>query len=107
MRLTSPGSSPLRRRQLGYDLDLNGYDTDHISFEGDIIYRNPYLGLRLSDDEIAVASLLSGMAKWCRQEGPPPYPLAEGSQDHLVSLAIDASLASGGAVTTTREEWAL
>ncbi len=97
-------SSPLIRRQLGYDLDLDGYDTDHISFDGQIIYRNPFPGLRLADDEIAVASLLSGMAKWCRRDGPPPYPLAEGSQDHLVSLAIDASLASGGAVTTTTEK---
>jgi predicted dehydrogenase len=100
-------TSPLVRRQMGYDLDLDGYDTDHISFDGDIVYRNPYRGLRLADDEIATASLLSGMAKWCRRDGPPPYPLAEGSQDHLVSLAIDASLASGGAVTTTTEKWAL
>jgi predicted dehydrogenase len=100
-------SSPLVRRQLGYDLDLDGYDTDHISFNGDIVFRNPFAGLRLSDDEIAVASLLSAMAKWCRREGPPPYPLAEGSQDHLVSLAIDASLASGTAVTTTTEKWAV
>jgi predicted dehydrogenase len=100
-------SSPLIRRQLGYDLDLDGYDTDHISFDGDIVFRNPFAGLRLSDDEIAVASLLSAMAKWCRREGPPPYPLAEGSQDHLVSLAIDASLASGAAVTTTTEKWAV
>ena len=100
-------SSTLIRRQLGYDLDLDGYDTDHISFDGEIVYRNPYPGLRLADDEIAVASLLSGMAKWCRDEGPPPYPLAEGSQDHLVSLAIDASLASGAPVRTTVEKWAL
>jgi predicted dehydrogenase len=100
-------SSPLIRRQLGYDLDLAGYDTDHISFDGDIVFRNPFPGLRLSDDEIAVASLLSRMTKWCRREGPPPYPLAEGSQDHLISLAIDASLASGTAVTTTTEKWAV
>ena len=99
-------SSPLIRRQLGYDLDLDGYDTDHISFNGDIVYRNPYTGGRLADDELAVASLLSAMARWCRQEGPPPYPLAEGCQDHLISLAIDASLKSGGAVTTTTEGWA-
>ena len=100
-------SSPLVRRQLGYDLDLDGYDTDHISYDGEIVYRNRYVGLRLADDEVAVASLLSGMAEWCRGEGPPPYPLAEGSQDHLVSLAIDASLASGGPVRTTPEKWAL
>ncbi len=99
--------SPLVRRQTGYDLDLDGYDTDHISFGGEVVYRNPYPGLRLADDEIAVASLLSGMAKWCHQDGPSPYPLAEGSQDHLVSLAIDASLAIGSPVTTSTEKWAL
>jgi predicted dehydrogenase len=100
-------SSPLIRRQLGYDLDLDGYDTGHISYDGEVVYRNPYVGLRLADDEIAVASLLSGMAKWCHDEGPPPYPLSEGSQDQLVSLAIDASLATGGPVRTTAEKWAL
>jgi predicted dehydrogenase len=98
--------SALTRRQTGYDMDLSGYDTDHISFNGEVVYRNPAPGLRLADDEIAVATLLSGTAKWCRQEGPPPYPLADGCQDHLVSLAIDASLASGGPVTTTTEKWA-
>jgi predicted dehydrogenase len=99
--------SPLVRRQTGYDLDLDGYDTDHISYEGEVVYRNPYAGLRLADDEIAVATLLSAMAEWCREEGPAPYPLAEGSQDNLISLAIDAGLAGGGPVTTGAEKWAL
>ena len=35
--------SSLTRSQLGYDLNLDGYDTEHISFEGDVLYRNPYL----------------------------------------------------------------
>ena len=33
----------LTRSQLGYDLNLDGYDTEHISFEGDVLYRHPYL----------------------------------------------------------------
>jgi predicted dehydrogenase len=98
--------SSLVRRQTGYDLNLDGYDTDHISFNGQVVYRNPFQGLRLADDEIAVSSLLVAVAAWCRDEGPPPYPLAEGSQDHLVSLAIGTSLQTDAPVTTTTEKWA-
>jgi hypothetical protein len=98
--------SNLVRRQTGYDLNLDGYDTDHISFDGQVVYRNPFQGLRLADDEIAVSSVLTGMAAWCHDEGPPPYPLAHGCQDHLVSLAINASLQAKGPVTTTAENWA-
>ena len=109
VRLTGPHTlvrSPLIRRQTGYDLDLDGFDTDHISIGDTILYRNPFPGLRLSDEEIAIGTMLARMAAWCRQEGPPPYPLAEGSQDHLVSLAIDESAASGTPVTTSVEAWA-
>jgi len=31
-----------------------------------------------------------------RQAGPPPYPLAEACQDHLISVAIGESVRSGG-----------
>jgi len=109
VRLSDPRTitrSNLVRRQTGYDLDLEGYDTDHISFDGQVLYRNPFTGLRLADDEIAISSLLVSMVAWRRDDGPPPYPLAQGSQDHLVSLAIDSSLASGAPVTTATENWA-
>ena len=50
----------MTRSQLGYDLNLDGYnDTEHISFDGDVVYRNPYLGIRLMDEEIALATLLT------------------------------------------------
>jgi predicted dehydrogenase len=98
--------SALVRRQSGYDLDLDGYDTEHISIDGDVVYRNPFVGLRLADEEIAIATQLVQMAAWCRDEGPPPYPLAEACQDHLVGLAIEESVARGEPVTTTKEPWA-
>ncbi len=109
VRLTAPRTiirSPLVRRQTGYDLDLDAYDTDHISLGDEILYRNPFPGLRLNDEEIAIATLLLAMAAWLRGEGEPPYPLADGCQDHLLALAIEASLASGGPVATSVEAWA-
>ena len=52
------GCSPLVRRQTGYDLDLDGFDTDHVTLGDDVLWRNPFPGLRLNDDEIAMSDLL-------------------------------------------------
>lgn len=109
VRLVGPRTivrSPLVRRQTGYDLDLDGYDTDHISLGGQVLYRNPYPGLRWNDEEIAIASLLQAMAAWVRGDGPAPYPLADGAQDHRIALAIEEAADSGATVVTTPEAWA-
>ena len=98
--------SSLVRSQLGYDLNLDGYDTEHISFDGRVVFRNPFLGHRLMDEEIALATLLLATASWARGEGPAPYPLAQGCQDHLISLAIDKASATGTPVTVGVEDWA-
>jgi predicted dehydrogenase len=97
--------TPLVRRQSGHDLDLNGFDTETIALGAQVLYRNPYPGLRFNDDEIATATLLDAMAAWVRGAGPPPYPLAEGAQDHLLALAIEAAADTGQAITTTTEGW--
>ena len=97
--------SEIVRSQLGHDLNLDGYDTEHVSFEGEVIYRNPFVGLRLMDEEIAIATLLSTTAAWVRGEGPEPYPLAEASQDHLIGLAIGQSAQLGTQVVTEIEPW--
>ena len=109
VRLVGPRTivrSPLVRRQTGYDLDLDGYDTDHISLGGQVLYRNPYPGLRWNDEEIAIASLLQAIAAWVRGDGPAPYPLADGAQDHRIALAIEEAADSGATVVTTPEAWA-
>ena len=71
-----------------------------------MVWRNPFLGLRLMDEEIAIAQMLVATAAWARDEGPAPYPLAEACQDHLIGLAIDEAMATGQRVTTSREAWA-
>src|SRR3954451_15234621 len=108
VRMTGPRSlirTPLVRRQTGYDLDLIGYDTEHISFGSEVLYRNPYPGRRWMDEEIAMATLLEQMADWVRGEGPAPYPLAEGAQDQQIALAIEESADGDTTVTTTAEAW--
>jgi predicted dehydrogenase len=97
--------TPLLRRQTGHDLDLNGFDTETIMLGSEVLHRNPYAGCRFNDDEIATAALLDAMAAWVRGAGPPPYPLAEGCQDHLLALAVEEAAGTGAEVTTTREAW--
>jgi predicted dehydrogenase len=108
VRLAEPQTfihSPIVRRQIGYDLDLDGYDTDHLSFEGRILWRNPFPGARFSDEELAIATMMRRTAAWARDDAEAPYPLAEACQDHLIGLAIGASAATGEPTFTLREAW--
>jgi predicted dehydrogenase len=98
--------SRVLRRQTGIELNHEGFDLDHLSIDGRVLFRNPYKGLRMSDEDIAAAELLVRMAAWVRGEGVAPYPLAEASQDHLIGLAIEESASTGAAVATAREAWA-
>jgi len=101
----TPVESHLVRRQAGLDLNLEGVDLRHISFDGRILYRNEFAGARFSEDDLAVADLLAAMGAWRRGQGPEPYPLAEACQDHLIALAIGESVRTGQTVTTTIEGW--
>jgi predicted dehydrogenase len=110
VRLTGPRTtveSPLVRRRAGVDLDLMGVDLEHISFDGNVLWHNEFYGARLSEDDLAVVDLLARVVAWSRDEGPAPYPLADGCQDHLLSLAIGESIRTGQPVTTTTEDWAV
>ena len=99
-------TSRIERYQLGYDLNLDGYDTEHLSFDGKVVFKNPFTGLRFMDEEIAIATLMVQLADWINGNAKAPYPLNEACQDHLVSLAIDESIALGKSVTTAKQDWA-
>jgi predicted dehydrogenase len=102
----SPVTSRLSYRRLGIDLNLEGVDLDHISLDGRVVWRNPFGGARFSEDDLGVAVLLEQTGAWARGEGPAPYPLAEGLQDHLLSVAIGEAMESGNDVRVEREPWA-
>lgn len=109
VRLAGPRTvltSTVERRETGRYQDVQGHDLDHLSLEGRVVFRNPFVGARLMDEEIAVLSLLLAAGDWARGEGPAPYPLAEAAQDQVLGLAVGESLRTGGPVTTSVEPWA-
>src|SRR3954454_15682443 len=76
---TTPVESQLVRRQTGIDLNLEGFDLDHISIDGQVVYRNPFQGARLSEDDIGVATLLEGDRPRGAGEGAGAVPARGGS----------------------------
>ncbi|WP_182112736.1 MULTISPECIES: Gfo/Idh/MocA family protein [unclassified Actinotalea] len=102
---TTVVTSPIVRTQSGVGQDMDGFDLQHLTFEGRVVHRNRFEGARLADDDIAVAELLDRSRAWVRDEAGPPYPLAEGSQDHLVALTIQEAAATGATLTTPPPPW--
>lgn len=98
--------SRISRHQTGYELDHEGFDTAHLSLDGKVFWRNPFFGRRFNDEDIAISSILVAMVEWVRGEGPPPYPLAEAAQDHLIGLAIEQSADQQRLISTSDEAWA-
>lgn len=98
--------SPVSYRRTGIDMNLEGNDVVSASFEGRIVYQNPWVGSRLSEDDIAVASLLRDTGAWARDEAPGPYSLADACQDHMLGLAIGQSARTGADVRVEKEPWA-
>lgn len=72
-----------------------------LTLGGEVLFRNPWKGLRFNDDEIATARLLRATADWVRGRAAPPYPLAEGLHDHHIGLAIEEAATTGRTVTVT------
>jgi predicted dehydrogenase len=94
------------RRQTGQHLDLEPPGLDHISLDGDVVYRNPFPAAGLTDDEIAMATMVATVGASAQSRSAPAYPLAVAAQDALLGFAIQESVATGGPVRTAREPWA-
>lgn len=99
-------TSRIVRRQTGHELDHEGFDTAHLSVDGEVLWRNPFFGLRMNDEDIAMMTIMLRMAAWARGNGPAPYPLAHASQDHLIGLALERSADERSFITTGEEPWA-
>ncbi|WP_026459591.1 Gfo/Idh/MocA family protein [Schaalia vaccimaxillae] len=107
-RMTDDGvvTSELSYRRTGIDMNLEGNELVSIAWEGRVVYRNRWIGTRLSEDDLAVADFLEAAGAWARDEAPGPYPLADACQDHLVALAVEEAAATGAEIITEREAWA-
>ena len=101
----TPVTSRIERSMTGIGMNYEGLDFTHLSLDGQVVFRNQYEGGRLSDDDIAVATLLDQMGAWTRGEARPPYPLAEACHDHAIGLAIVEAAASGVPITVGEQPW--
>jgi hypothetical protein len=103
--LDEPVTMELSREETGRDGDLGGYSLRGISLSDRWVYRNPFPGARLSDDEIAVATAMELMGQYV-DGGPPFYGVADASQDHYLSLSLHRAASSGEVVRTEPQPWA-
>lgn len=103
-----PVTGRILREDLGQYSNLEGYCLRGLNLNGGWIYRNPYerSGARLSDDEIAMAGLLDGMAEYVRT-GKEIYSLEEALQDTYLYLCMDEAIEKGTVVRTKTQEWAV
>ena len=100
----TPTASEFVRHDAGHDGNLEGFHHKGYTLGDAWLYRNPFVPARLADDEIAVATCLAGMADWL-EGGPDVCSLADGAQDHYLSLCIDQAVASGRPIATTGHIW--
>ena len=102
-----PVSARLERQDTGKDSNLEGYFHRGITWNGDMIYESPfakYTEARLTDDEIAMGSLLLGMERMIRT-GEEIYPLAEALTDTYLFMKMDEAIRTGSPVHTEKQIW--
>lgn len=85
--------------------NIDGWSHLHISFQGKYVYENPFPGVRLNDDELAVADVLMHMKKYV-ETGEDFYPLKEGLQDAYLNFCMEEALETGKTIVTEKQSWA-
>lgn len=99
-----PVTLRLERDQTGIDGDLFGSHLRRISAGERVLYENPLAPGRLSDDEIAMGTVLLRMTEFAAG-GPSTYGLAEASQDAYLGFLIAEAARSGRVVTSAPQVW--
>jgi predicted dehydrogenase len=101
----TPMAGHLRRQDGGVDGDMTAHALWRISFADETVYTNPVAPARLHDDEIAGAEVLGRMVTFVKT-ARPFYPLADGCQDHYLSMLMDQAASSGQIVQAEPQPWA-
>jgi len=102
----TPMQFVLERQVAGANGNLEGFYLKGITGGGRWWYRNPFIPAALSDEEIAIATVLSKMGAFVHGIGPAPYPLEEACQDRYLDLVLEQAIQRGKPVTTQTQFWA-
>lgn len=102
----TPLRSQLHRWRTGEYLDFEAPDLYQIGDGSRVLYANPYYGACLSEEDLAVATLLERTGRWARGDAEPPYSLADACQDQLLASAIKESARIGAEVRSEAQPWA-
>ena len=100
----APVIAEIRRHETGRDGNLEGLGLVGLTLDGEWVARNEFVGARLSDDELAIATCLARMSAYLGG-GPGFCDLADGVHDHHLGLMIDAAAESGEAVHVPGHLW--
>lgn len=101
----TPIEFELERFDAGVDDNLEGGHHQGIQGGGRWWYSNEFVGARLADDEIAVATSLMKMAAFARG-GPSFYSVAEASHDLYLSIMIEQAVKEGRTIEASPRSWA-
>jgi len=99
-------AADLRRDQAGIGDDLRGAHLVALHLGAEEVWRNPFAPARLSDDEIAVATVLRHVTAGFAT-GDLPYSLADACHDHDLGMLMETAgrQAPGVAMTTPSRPW--
>lgn len=84
----------LRRDVTGVDGDLEGTFLRRITLGERVTYTNPFAPARMSDEEIAIASVLTSMTRYVAG-GPSFYGVADAAEDQYLALLAHDSAKDG------------
>lgn len=101
-----PSMGRIGRDDPGQFENLEGCTLRSLYFNGKTVYENPYWkeGVRLSDDEIAMAGILDGMKRYA-DGGEEIYSLQDALQDTYLYLSMDEAIKKEEPVSTRKMCW--
>lgn len=100
----TPLQSGIERRDAGIRGNLEGQHHQGYLAAGQWLYRNAFAPARLSDDEIAMATVLTRMGEYV-QGGAGPYSLADACHDHYLGILADRSTKTGKPIVSENMPW--
>jgi predicted dehydrogenase len=94
----------ITRADTGLDGDLEGRHLRAITLGERVLWRNPFGDVRLSDDELAVATVLRAMRRSVN-DGVEFYGIADAAEDQYLSELMQEAARTGQAVTSGTRAW--